>query len=174
MLCKGAVLVLLYCGRSLQGLEALGRAMGCLAVDLFQAGGRAGCFSQAAVSHEVVLWDRGCHRVIATGLHGAERNATCGFGSGGAPSGQHRLQLRLLSIGKSGQRESIRQIPLNSMEMICAEPTYTQVNVAVRRNVLLMGKEHALRVRKTQECILCGKSSTIFNIHFYPGNNTCM
>jgi len=56
---KAAALVLLCHGSFLQGFEAMGRATGPLEVDLILAGGFAGGFSQTAVSHEMVLWDKG-------------------------------------------------------------------------------------------------------------------
>lgn len=95
MVCAGgAVPVLLCCGSSWQGLEALGRAMGRLEVGLSQVGGFAGCLSQASFSHEVVLWDRGLHRVITAGIYGTERSRTCGFGSRGAALASAQILLR--------------------------------------------------------------------------------
>lgn len=86
--------VLLCCGSSWQGLEALGRAMGRLEMSLSQVDGFAGCFSQASFSHEVVLWDRGLHRVMTAGIYGTECNGTCGFGSRGAALASAQILLR--------------------------------------------------------------------------------
>lgn len=53
---------------AVQRFGAEGRAVASLEVDLLQAGGFAGGFFQAAVSHEMVLWDRGhCHPDTAAG-----------------------------------------------------------------------------------------------------------
>lgn len=46
--------------------KAMGSAMGLLEVDLNQVGGSDGGFFQTAVSHEMVLWDKG-HRDMTAG-----------------------------------------------------------------------------------------------------------
>lgn len=106
--------------------KAMGSAMGLLEVDLNQVGGSDGGFFQTAVSHEMVLWDKG-HRDVTAG---PLLWISCGVCKGLFTEhswGVSNIGCSWVSCtGKPEQREGSHQVPLNGPYITtCAEPLFT-------------------------------------------------